>query len=198
MLDNLFPVAGLVSIVCLPTGEAYIGYSKDITTGVQTIFDQLEAGRHRNPRFQEAFDDYGRDQFFVRIILESTDKAETDALKQSLLNSDQYSFNKSQDVKGVDPALVKDMVEIIRTPWGRFKSAYRAAIDAPTRLVDPGWVRRACFQPEAPITEADYRASAYLVTCHEPDVIGETWQSLGFGTSYCDSKTAEQIHQQRR
>lgn len=200
---TLFPIEGVFSITCLYTGFGYVAYTKDIVKGVQTIFDQLERGQHRNPVWQEHFNACGRDQYIVRILYETDDEHDGLAFKLSLLNSNQYEYNrskvvKSEKVKEINPALIVEAIELFKTPWGVFRRPSLATYDAPIGDVKQDWLRLVCYQPEAVITSMEYDSSVYLMYCHKRDVIGRTWGDLGFGTCFCDYKTIEKLGQIHR
>lgn len=185
-MQNALPAtAGVFSVTCLFTNFAYVGFTKDMARAVKSVFEQLAGDRHRNEHFQALYDEYGREGFYVRLITKTETKEAGEALRDLLINSNQYRLNKT----GRD-ARKDALVETFHTRWGDFTDARTAALECPVNCVYSDWMYRACFEPDRVITDADYRSSAYLVTMFEPDVIGRTFGDVGFGTSTTNRKLA--------
>lgn len=62
--------SGAYAIECIPTGEMYVGSSKDIGPRWNRHRYKLRRGVHHSVKLQEAWDKYGEAAFTVRILLE--------------------------------------------------------------------------------------------------------------------------------
>lgn len=167
--------AGVFTINCLYCTDAYVGYSANIASGVETIFNQLEHDRHRSKDFKMLWDDFGRDGFIVRVMLETDDRQEAETFKERLIASGRYPLNRRKVES--DIALVERFV----TPWGTYDRASMADYHAPVISFYEKNVYRACYNPDAVITEDDFRSNTYLAFVLDQSVIGKTWGSIGFG-----------------
>lgn len=175
-MQNALPsTAGVFSVTCLFTNYAYVGFTKNVARGVKSVFEQLAGNRHRNDNFQALYDEYGRDGFYVRLIAETESDEAGEALRDLLINSNQYRLNKT----GRDPE--KDaLIETFHTPWGDFTDARTAAVDGPWQGLHCQHLYPAFFEPDRAITEADYLAYFYDVPSEQ---FGKTFADLGFGSS---------------
>jgi hypothetical protein len=59
--------AGVYSIVCRPTGERYIGASKNLSQRRSSHFTRLRGRHHLNRRLQSLFDQHGESSFVWEV-----------------------------------------------------------------------------------------------------------------------------------
>lgn len=59
---------GIYEILCLPTGQRYVGQSVCLDERIASHKHQLQRGSHINARLQKAWDIHGAEQFEFRVI----------------------------------------------------------------------------------------------------------------------------------
>lgn len=62
------PDMGVFALVCQPTGQAWMGTSRDLSTASNRHFFQLEAGLHPNRDLSAAWKKYGKGAFTVQTV----------------------------------------------------------------------------------------------------------------------------------
>lgn len=55
-------------IVCFPTGQVYVGMAQIVKTRLYQHWRELKKGHHHNALLQKAYNEYGRDAFFVEVL----------------------------------------------------------------------------------------------------------------------------------
>jgi group I intron endonuclease len=72
-MTSLVPVSrnsGIYEILCVPTGEKYIGRTKNFSSRRAGHRDLLDKGEHHSPRFQERWLEHGAAAFEFRVVEE--------------------------------------------------------------------------------------------------------------------------------
>lgn len=66
LLDLCYP--GLYEISCVPAERSYFGESDNVMARLSRHFDDLQAHRHENQSLQDDWKQYGRENFFFRVL----------------------------------------------------------------------------------------------------------------------------------
>ena len=61
-------ICGIYKIVCTPTGQCYIGYSRDINNRYYSHKRSLIGRRHSNSKLQFLWDRFGEEAFDLEVI----------------------------------------------------------------------------------------------------------------------------------
>jgi len=98
---NRKPEMGIISFLCIESGEVFLGISKDTRADFQSVTGKLSFNGHPNKKFQELWNKYGKDgfEFSVPKILKYEDphKDHTDELKELL----EKSFEENPKAKKI-------------------------------------------------------------------------------------------------
>lgn len=85
---NRHPEMGVISISCKPTGDLFLGISKDTKTGYNHHRFQLSVNLHPNKKLQELWDKYGEQEFEYSVVevleYENPQDDQTDSLLELL------------------------------------------------------------------------------------------------------------------
>ena len=85
---NRHPEMGVISISCKPTGDLFLGISKDTKTGYNRHRFQLSVNLHPNKKLQELWDKYGEQEFEYSVVevleYENPQDDQTDSLLELL------------------------------------------------------------------------------------------------------------------
>ncbi len=85
---NRHPEMGVISISCKPTGDLFLGISKDTKTGYNRHRFQLSVNLHPNKKLQELWNRYGEQEFEYSVVevleYENPQDDQTDSLLELL------------------------------------------------------------------------------------------------------------------
>lgn len=96
---NRRPEMGVISIVCKPTGDLFLGVSKDTSADFNSIRFKLATSWYPNKKLQALWNEYGNDGFEFSVLeklkYENPSDDYTDKLEE-MLEKQLSAHNKSE------------------------------------------------------------------------------------------------------
>jgi len=82
--------AGIYKIVNKATGACYVGQSQRVKKRIREHFRLLRWNKHNNPRLQNAYNKYGKENFYWDVEARCEDLADLDIIENAFLSGEAW------------------------------------------------------------------------------------------------------------
>ncbi len=93
--------AGIYAVRCVPTGEAWVGSTRELATRKSGIWFSLRQGSHRDAALQAAWKAHGEDAFLFEALEVIDDEALGDLGRSSLLAERRTAWRETLGARGL-------------------------------------------------------------------------------------------------